>query len=203
MDMRIAGVLIVLMSTCVAQCDDEAFVQSAYAQVLDVYSQGARAPYDKFTSVSCGHGISAELDRGIAMTNFLRYCSTVSNNFDRITTNWSAFETNEMVRYTTISAVGYCGADLYTNFCNRVLDSRMEANDDQMETAVTLLYPEGTPMYNYLMMNYNLPGISNIVHRIREIAIQNNKTNTAERCADILSGAEKIYYIEMRDAGAL
>lgn len=197
------GVFFVVIASLQGHCDENGFLVNAYDQIRNVYLCVGEMVDEECLTIRRGGGIDSELDRGVAMTNFLSYCVFVSNNVDRVMSDWNAFETNETARFTTMSAIAHCGVNYYTNFCNRVLITPVQANCQQMDTAYYLLNPYGTPLEHYLSMNYDTPGVSNIINRIREIAIRNNATETAEHCLYMLSGDDKRECLMLREAGML
>ena len=59
------------------------------------------------------------------MPKFLALTACVSNHCAEIAADWRTYETNEMVRFTTLSAVGYSGYSNFTNFADIVTTRRL------------------------------------------------------------------------------
>ena len=178
-----------------------------YHKVMRVYENhilhgSLRNPKRYFRSVR-GGGVDSELD-GINLERFINLVNVVSNNYEIVATNWNTYETNEMVRFTTLSAVGYSGYNIYTNFVRMVLDSCDRfPRTNSWDSIRFISGPYGTPMDIQLAMNYENSIVSNLVNRIKEYAIENNSTNDVIWCNKVLSGEWKAEQLEMEAAGGL
>ena len=138
------------------------------------------------------------------MSKFLALTACVSNHCAEIAADWRTYETNEMVRFTTLSAVGYSGYSNFTNFADIVTTRRLsDPSLCSWNTVSFLLSPYGTPCDPSIGLNYDNPVVSNIVLKIRQIAVMENNTNEVDTCDVFLSGEWKRHHLEMKAAGAL
>ena len=105
--------------------------------------------------------------------------------------------TNNASRIIFLSALTECGTNCYFNFVRqRVLSSRLSLssalgdaqNDESLDECLS---PSSTKLENYLMLNYSVPGISNLWVMSREIYSQGNQTNQVEWVDEVLSGKRK------------
>ena len=165
---------------------------NVYSKVKQLYA-GHRSPFDFFITVR-GGGVDLEMPTA----NFFEFASFVSNNCSAIAADWPTYETNEMVRFTTLSAVGYSGVDNYTNFVDRILALHEgNVNSCGWETVRFLFHPYGTASHNTLDIYYDTSTVSNIIQRVRAIAIQRGDTNLLFTCDFMASGAQKQIILEM------
>ena len=74
-----------------------------YSRVKSMYEGHWLSPFDYFLAVR-GGGVEMEMET----TNFFTFVSFVSNNCSAIAADWPTYETNEMVRFTTLSAPTGC-----------------------------------------------------------------------------------------------
>ena len=182
-------------------------VTNIYKKTIHVYSDymfmgRLRTPEYVFSGVR-GGGVDFELD-GVHLERFMDLVNVVSNNYEVVASNWHAYETNEIVRFTTLSAVGYSGYNIYTNFVRMVLDSCDRfPRTNSWDSIRFISGPYGTPMDIQLAMNYENSIVSNLVNRIKEYAIENNSTNDVIWCNKVLSGEWKAEQLEMEAAGGL
>ena len=150
-----------------------------------------------------GGGVNLEMD-GIHLERFMDLVSVVSNNCEAIASDWHTYETNEMVRFTTLSAVGFSGYNKYTNFVRRLLDSYDEVPRTNSWKSIQFISgPYGIPMDFQLALNYESSIVSNLISRIKKHAAVNNATNDFNWCNKVLSGEWKRNYLIMEAAGAL
>ena len=165
---------------------------NVYSKVKQLYA-GHRSPFDFFITVR-GGGVDLEMPTA----NFFEFASFVSNNCSAIAADWPTYETNEMVRFTTLSAVGYSGVDNYTNFVDRILALHEgNVNSCGWETVRFLFHPYGTASHNTLDIYYDTSTVSNIIQRVRAIAIQRGDTNLLFTCDFMASGVQKQIILEM------
>ena len=113
---------ILFANICVA--DDSCLLTNVYQKVHHIYSDYVfcgrlRTPEYFFSGVR-GGGVDFELD-GVHLERFMELVNVVSNNYGTIASNWYAYETNEMSRFTILSAIGYLGYENYTNFVDKIL----------------------------------------------------------------------------------
>ena len=164
-----------------------------YSRVKSMYEGHWLSPFDFFITVR-GGGVDLEMPTA----NFFEFASFVSNNCSAIAADWPTYETNEMIRFTTLSAVGYSGVDNYTNFVDRILALHEgNVNSCGWETVRFLFHPYGTASHNTLDIYYDTSTVSNIIQRVRAIAIQRGDTNLLFTCDFMASGAQKQIILEM------
>lgn len=190
---------------CHAQEAD--LLTNIYTKVFCVYSDyvflGRQRTPEYFFSGVRGGGVAMELE-GEHLTRFTNLVEIVSNNCASIAANWRTYETNEMVRFTVLSAVGYSGYDNYTNFVNTVITPSCSLlYTNRWATVKFMLDPYGTEMEHQLALNYENPIVSNIVQRIKSESVLQSNTNYVNWCSEILSGEWKRWYLDMKMSGAL
>ena len=186
---------------------DNDVVTNIYGKVTKLYDGhkvhgNPVSPYSRFLGVR-GGGINNEFfdDEMLKFTNLVEM---VSNNCVSIAADWRTYETNEMVRFTVLSAVGYSGYDNYTNFVNTVITPSCSLlYTNRWETVKFMLDPYGTEMEHQLALNYENTIVSNIVQRIKSESILQSNTNYVNWCSEILSGEWKRWYLDMKMSGAL
>lgn len=173
-----------------------AVASNVYALVRNIYG-GHRSPFDHFLTVR-GGGVSSEMD----ISEIMPLVNFVSNHCAAIATDWPTYETNEMVRFTTLCAVGFAGYDNYTNFSDTVL-ALYEANTNNCswDTIKFIHAPYGTASENSLSLNYDQPVVSNLLLRIRARAIEVGDPDRPDICEDQLSGAAKLDCLDMQSWG--
>ena len=169
----------------------------------DRYMNGrARSPEGYFQCVR-GGGVDFELE-GIHLERFMDLVNIVSNNYRAIVSNWYGYETNEMSRFTILSAVGYLGYENYTNFVDKILEySEIDTRTNYWRSLRFIMSPYGTKQENRLALNYENATVSNFFQRLKQQAINNGETNSVNWCNDVLSGEWKKDHLEMEAAGAL
>ena len=111
------------MCTC-SFAQDNMLLTNVYLKCLRVYQDHylhgqLRSPERYFRCVR-GGGVDFELD-GIHLERFMNLVNVVSNNYRSIVSNWHDYETNEVMRFTVLSAIGYLGYNSYTNFVDKIL----------------------------------------------------------------------------------
>ena len=174
-----------------------ALASNVYSKVKQLYA-GHRSPFDFFITVR-GGGVDLEMPTA----NFFEFASFVSNNCSAIAADWPTYETNEMVRFTTLSAVAYSGFDRMTNLADRVL-AGYEANTNYCgwDTIRFINYPYGASTNKYyLTMNYEQPAVSNIISRLRALAVARGDEGLREMCDERLSGEAKRNCLESIQIG--
>ena len=169
----------------------------------DRYMNGrARSPEGYFQCVR-GGGVDFELE-GIHLERFMDLVNIVSNNYRAIVSDWYGYETNEMSRFTILSAVGYLGYENYTNFVDKILEySEIDTRTNYWRSLRFIMSPYGTKQENRLALNYENATVSNFFQRLKQQAINNGETNSVNWCNDVLSGEWKKDHLEMEAAGAL
>ena len=183
---------------CLADFD---LVTNVYAKANAVHEGNGQLPYDYFLGVRGG----GFLNDGMT-DKFVSFCGFVSNRCNEIVADWPAYETNEVVRFTVHSAIGFSGFSNLTNLAERVL-TLCEANSGAIssESLKMIRVPYGTPFDSeeYLALNIQVPGVSNIVQRLRCIEATKAHTNAVIFCDSCLSGERKEWVNDMKAAGAL
>lgn len=186
---------------------NSALASNVYSKVHSVYRYGVQpAPWNSlfsyFLSVR-GGGVQMDLeDRD--MPKFLALSAFVSNHCAEIAADWRTYETNEVVRFTTLSAIGYSGYNNFTNFAG-VMATRYLSDPSlcSWDTAHFLFFPYGTPCETYMGLNFDNPAVSNIILKIRQVAVMSGNTNDVDTCDVFLSGRWRRQHLEMKAAGAL
>ena len=174
-----------------------ALASNVYSKVKQLYADHS-SPFDFFITVR-GGGVDLEMPTA----NFFEFASFVSNNCSAIAADWPTYETNEMVRFTTLSAVAYSGFDRMTNLADRVL-AGYEANTNYCgwDTIRFVNYPYGASTNKYyLTMNYEQPAVSNIISRLRALAVARGDEGLREMCDERLSGEAKRNCLESIQIG--
>jgi hypothetical protein len=186
---------------------NEVLSTNIYRKVMHVYENhmlhgSARNPIRYFRAVR-GGGIDFELD-GVHLERFMDLVNVVSNNCSEIASDWYAYETNEMVRFTTLSAVGYSGYNNYTNFVDKLLTlAESDARTNYFESLDFIMGPYGTREESSIAVNYENGIISNLVVRFRNQSLKVSDTNNVNWCDKVLSGEWKRDYLDMKTSGAL
>ena len=124
MNFKILIFIFIVVNISNVHAYDNSIVTNIYSQVAKLY-EGHKvhgnpvSSYSRFLGVR-GGGINNEFFDD-EIRKFTNLVEIVSNNCASIAANWRTYETNEMVRFTVLSAVGYSGYDNYTNFVNTVI----------------------------------------------------------------------------------
>lgn len=176
----------------------EQLASNIYLHVKNIY-RDSRSPFDSFVTVR-GGGFCNEMEE----EKILPLVSVVSNNCEAIADDWTMYETNEMVRFTTLCAIAYSGYDNYVEFADHML-SRHEADTNSCSWATVRFacLPYGTRLHDALEMHYETPVASNILTRLRALAIRHGDEALRNSCDLKLSGAAKREALELQAAGAL
>ena len=175
-------------------------ITNVYEKCLCVFQdyrlQGyAITPEDRFLAVR-GGGVNFELD-GIHLERFMELVKVVSNNCSQIASDWYSYETNEMVRFTTLSAVGCSGYNNYTNFVDKLLAfAETDTRTNYFGSLDFMMSPYGTKAESKLALNYASMIVSNIVLRFKAQSLKNADTNNIQWCDEVLSGEWKRDYLD-------
>ena len=133
---------------------------------------------------------------------FVAFYNFVSNHCDEIVSNWRAYETNEMVRFTTLSAIGFTGYDNMTNLAEHVIGEYVNNTNFCSWATVRFVHmPYGTLAERYFALNYDIPAISNLLTRIRAKADEVGDASMKSMCERELSGKAKEEYLLLKEAG--
>ncbi len=199
--------VIFIASAKVCAADNYCLLTNIYQKTSHIYSDFVfcgrlRTPEYFFLGVR-GGGVNFELD-GIHLEGFMELVKVVSNNYAAVASDWYSYETNEMSRFTILSAVAYLGYDSYTNFVDRILEySETDVRTNYWRSLRFIMSPYGTKQENRLALNCENATVSNFFQRLRQQAINNGETNSVNWCNDVLSGEWKKDHLQMEAAGAL
>ena len=207
MNFKILIFIFIVVNISNVHAYDNSIVTNIYSQVAKLY-EGHKvhgnpvSSYSRFLGVR-GGGINNEFFDD-EIRKFTNLVEIVSNNCASIAADWRTYETNEMVRFTVLSAVGYSGYDNYTNFLNTVITPSCSLlYTNRWATVKYMLDPYGTEMEHQLALNYENPIVSNIVQRIKAESVLQSNTNYVNWCSEILSGEWKRWYLDLKMSGAL
>ena len=207
MNFKILIFIFIVVNISNVHAYDNSIVTNIYSQVAKLYEghkvhENPVSSYSRFLGVR-GGGINNEFFDD-EIRKFTNLVEIVSNNCASIAADWRTYETNEMVRFTVLSAVGYSGYDNYTNFVNTVITPSCSLlYTNRWATVKFMLDPYGTEMEHQLALNYENPIVSNIVQRIKAESVLQSNTNYVNWCSEILSGEWKRWYLDMKMSGAL
>ena len=207
MNLKIFILIFLVVNISSVHAYDNDFVTNVYSKVTKLYEEhkvhgNLVSSYSRFLGVR-GGGVNNEFFDD-EIRKFTNLVEIVSNNCASIAADWQTYETNEMVRFTVLSAVGYSGYDNYTNFVNTVITPSCSLlYTNRWETVKFMLDPYGTEMEHQLALNYENPIVSNVVQRIKSESILQSNTNYINWCSEILSGEWKRWYLDMKISGAL
>ena len=196
---------VLFANVCIA--DDYCLLTNVYQKVQHIYRDyvfcGRLRTSEYFFSGVRGGGIDFELE-GVYLERFMDLVNIVSNNYRAIVSDWYGYETNEMSRFTILSAVAYSGYENYTNFVDKILEySETDTRTNYWRSLRFIMSPYGTKQENRLALNYENATVSNFFQRLKQQAINNGETNSVNWCNDVLSGEWKKDHLEMEAAGAL
>lgn len=189
--------------------DETAFVFLELNLLFNIYKDvgkvyGSSTYFDAetlFMGVRGGDGLVGNAD---TEKPFLELVAAVSNNHAAIERSWDGYGTNEVVRFTVLSAVGFSGVDVYTNFTAAIV-ARCERTGDtnDWESVRFLLTPVMTDQERAFMMNYDKPPYDDLLRLIRDCATRRNDTKTVEVCDEYLSGEPRREYLDLKEAGGI
>lgn len=190
------AVLATALSIMAHAADDLA--SNVYAKVRRVFTEDGMVSTQLFHRVLGGGIMQARMT-----DEFASFCNFVSNHCTEIAADWLTYETNEMVRFTTQSAVSFSGFANQTNFASRILALyEADTNTVSWGTIEMIRSPDGpSAAAHYLGLHYDIPGVSNIIMRLRTIATNAGVASLAEACDEDLSGETRQNYLGMDAAG--
>lgn len=184
---RIMITSLVLYGLYVAYGSNMDIATNVYAKVASTYANEWPDSERAFQSIRAG-GIATDL----GWEAFEPVCLTVSNHCAEIIADWHTYETNEMVRFTTLSALCFSGFANYTNTINHILAGyEADTNFCSWATIRFLNLPYGTSSQLDLQWSYDWPGVSNLVLRLRAAAEAHGDTNTVNMCNATIDGSLK------------
>jgi hypothetical protein len=184
------------------QYPDNPVSSNVYSRVRNVYAGHWMSLFDYFITVR-GGGVCNDLNDQ-DFPKLYELCAVVSNHCAEIVADWHTYETNEMVRFTTLNAFSYAGYDYMTNLAVNVIGQyATNTNYCSWDTVKFLRNPYGTPLEWYMSRNYDVPCISNALLTVKAKAEGMGDSNTCHSCERDLSGETKTWYLEMKAAGML
>ena len=179
--------------------EDVSLVSNVYNQVSLIFKEdGGLNTESYFGGVYGGDGYLW----GSLKQPFLEFVPVVSNNAVQITEDWDSYATNEVVSYTVLSAIGFSGFNVYTNFLeSMLLRYEQTQTSNNWEVVRYLLLPINTPLENGLLLNNNNVAVSNMLLRIKTFAIQRNENKIKRLCERFISSEARRRYLDMIEMG--
>ena len=160
---------------------------NVYMKVASIFSGGDLSETNRLFAAVRGGGFDNELDS----CQFNDLNSYVSNNCNQILSSWSLYRTNEVVRFSVLSAVGFSGVDVYTNTLSCLLASFESGCTSEWASIEFVASPYGTPLDGILARRISAPGFSNLVSRVKSASLLMSDADTSDWCDEVLSGAAK------------
>ena len=194
---------IILLAVCGTMVtsfgEDVSLVSNVYNQVSLIFKEdGGLNTESYFGGVYGGDGYLW----GSLKQPFLEFVPVVSNNAVQITEDWDSYATNEVVSYTVLSAIGFSGFNVYTNFLeSMLLRYEQTQTSNNWEVVRYLLLPINTPLENGLLLNNNNVAVSNMLLRIKTFAIQRNENKINRLCERFISSEARRRYLDMIEMG--
>ncbi len=182
----------------------ESLTTNVYAMVQSVFAAEAATSGETPTNIYYG-AVGGGMAQECMNEAFRSFCTFVSNHCDAIASDWNSYETNDMVRFTTLSAIGFSGFHNLTNVADKVL-SLYEANTNSVcWSTINMLCTPDDPAEatSYLGLHYEDPGVSNLVLRFRQAGVSASNDAFVQYCDSCLAGEEKAKYQDMKSSGAL
>ena len=179
--------------------EDVSLVSNVYNQVSLIFKEdGGLNTESYFGGVYGGDGYLW----GSLKQPFLEFVPVVSNNAVQITEDWDSYATNEVVSYTVLSAIGFSGFNVYTNFLeSMLLRYEQTQTSNNWEVVRYLLLPINTPLENGLLLKNNNVAVSNMLLRIKTFAIQRNENKIKRLCERFISSEARRRYLDMIEMG--
>ena len=194
---------IILLAVCGTMVtsfgEDVSLVSNVYNQVSLIFKEdGGLNTESYFGGVYGGDGYLW----GSLKQPFLEFVPVVSNNAVQITEDWDSYATNEVVSYTVLSAIGFSGFNVYTNFLeSMLLRYEQTQTSNNWEVVRYLLLPINTPLENGLLLKNNNVAVSNMLLRIKTFAIQRNENKIKRLCERFISSEARRRYLDMIEMG--
>ena len=195
----VAIITFLILGSPYAFAVDSSLVSNVYNQVSLIFQEdGGLGTRRLFGGVAGGDGFMW----GSLKQPFLELVPVVSNNYVQIVEDWDAYQTNRVVSFTVISAIGFSGFNVYTNFLETML-SRYERTQTSNDWKVVrhLLLPINTPLENGLLLNNDNVAVSNMLLRIKTFAIQRNEAKIKRLCERFISSEARKRYLDMIEMG--
>ena len=198
--MKIVTIIILFLLTCPrAFATSEELVSNIYSRVSLIFKEdGGLNTESYFGGVYGGDGYLW----GSLKQPFLEFVPVISNNAVQITEDWNSYATNEVVSYTVLSAIGFSGFNVYTNFLkSMLLQYEQSQTSNNWEVVRYLLLSINTPLENGLLLNNDNVAVSNMLLRIKTFAIQRNETKIKRLCERFISSEARRRYLDMIEMG--
>ncbi len=195
----ILSTLICISFVAIATENSESLVSNIYTHVGNVFNEdGGLGTRRLFGGVAGGDGFMW----GSLQQPFLELVPVVSNNYVQIAEDWDAYQTNRVVSFTIISAIGFSGFNIYTNFlASMILRYEQTQTSNDWKVVRHLLLPINTPLEKGLLLNNNDLVVSNMLLRIKTFAIQRNDTKIKRLCERFISSEARRRYLDMIEMG--
>ena len=131
-------------------------------------------------------------DKVLESQEFKDFTLSISNDLSGCLSTWQQVATNPINCILFRSALAKCGPAKYTSFItNAIGRNAFSMTTNKQDELFWYMSGACTPMNNYFMLNYSVPGISNLWVMAREIYSQGNQTNQVKWVDDVLSGKRK------------
>ena len=198
--MKIVTIIILFLLTCPrAFATSEELVSNIYSRVSLIFKEdGGLNTESYFGGVYGGDGYMW----GSLMQPFLELTSVVSNNYAEIAEDWNSYKTNTVVSHTVLTAIGFSGVNVYTNFTAIMLGRYEQTqNSNDWKVVKFLAAPFCTPLEQSASLLYDDVVVSNLFIRIRSGAISQGDMSIKEICEDLLSGKSKKTLLRMKALG--
>ncbi len=192
-------ILLIMIGVAFHSNGNENLISNIYNQVSIIFEKDGGLRTERlFNSVYGGDGYMW----GDLMQPFLGLTSIVSNNYSQIAEDWNSYKTNMVVSHTVLTAIGFLGVNVYTNFTATML-GRYEQTQSSNDWKVVkfLAAPFCTPLEQSVSLFYDDVVVSNLFVRIRSGAINQGDMKTKEICEDLLSGKSKEMLLRMKALG--
>ncbi len=198
--MKAAAIIAFFFLACpCALLAKEELVSNVYNQVSLIFKEdGGLGTRRLFGGVAGGDGFMW----GSLQQPFLELVPVVSNNYVQIAEDWNSYGTNIVVSHTVLTAIGFSGINVYTNFTAGML-SRYEQTQSSNDWKVVrfLAAPFCTPLEQSISLFYDEKAVSNLFIRIRTDAINQGDQKIKAMCDDLLSGKTKEALLRMKALG--
>ena len=192
-------ILVIMLGLAFHSNGNENLTLNIYNQVSVIFQEDGGLKSERlYNSVYGGDGYMW----GSLMQPFLELTSVVSNNYAEIAEDWNSYKTNPVVSHTVLTAIGFSGVNVYTNF-TAIMLGRYEQTQSSNDWKVVkfLAAPFCTPLEQSASLLYDDVVVSNLFIRIRSGAISQGDMSIKEICEDLLSGKSKKTLLRMKALG--
>ena len=121
---------------------------------------------------------------------FLSASEAISNNWCEMLSDWDFYATNETARMLLERVMCHSGTNAYIGIWCGLLDINA-ANENKCppETIFKFAFPSSSPLYQYPILNYDVPIISNCLYRTS--LLFTNDANYSCLFSNVISGLSK------------